>query len=98
VASFAFQSMLYRTHREMLDAIAHEWLTAGGLNTPEIVAAITDSDAALAAECVEGWGLGQAPDAYGRDETLPSHMAEYGYDAADLAAAFGRIRNATQEG
>jgi hypothetical protein len=94
MASSQFQSMLYRTRREMLDAIAHEWLTAGGLNTPDIVADINDSDVDLAAECIKGWGLDQTGEHHFDDGPEPSHMVEHDYDADDLAGAFSRVRNA----
>jgi hypothetical protein len=88
--SYEFQSTLHRTLRSMLDAIAEEWVTCGGLNGPAMVNEVfaENTDEALAAECVSGWGLDQAGD----DET-PSHMTRNDYTLADLIAAFSAYRD-----
>jgi hypothetical protein len=90
MASYEFQSMLYRNEREMLDAIAESWITADGANDAEFVADYLDinSDGEIAAECIEEWGLGVVE--YGSDR--PSHMTEHGYDADNLADAIARYR------
>ena len=87
---YEFQSNLHRTLDSMLAAIAYEFMTGGGANSPEVIDCFAHQDpSALAAECIEGWGLGQAD---GREdpfseEPAQSHMDEHGYDASDLADA-----------
>lgn len=77
-----FQSTLFRTARDLTDAIAVEWMTAGGLNDRDFVAATlaATSDEALAAEVIGGWDLNA------------EWLAARGIDASDIAAAFGRMR------
>jgi hypothetical protein len=81
----------------MLDSIAYDWITASGshgrADTTCYIAATKDmneggieTSEAIAAECIEHWGLNVAID----DET-PAHMAREGYDATDLAKAFARF-------
>lgn len=93
-----FQGSLYRTHSQMLYAIAETWLEAGGLNDREIVArGLSEmTDEQLAVEVIEAWGLGQTDgdDLYG--EPSPSHMDREGYDADDLAEAFAWFRASFQ--
>jgi hypothetical protein len=48
-----------------------------------------DAIAELAAEAIAGWGLDCGTGWCGEGEP---HMTRYGYDAKDLAAAFGRVR------
>jgi len=55
------------------------WVTARGHASP----------AELAAAAISGWGLDSAMGWCGEGEP---HMTQYGYDATDLAAAFGRVR------
>jgi hypothetical protein len=43
----------------------------------------------LSAEAIAGWGLDRGTGWCGEGEP---HMTRYGYDATDLAAAFGRVR------
>ena len=90
MTSYEFQSGLYRTEREMLDAIAEAWITAGGANSAADVAeSLGDAtDDALAAETIESWGLDRRSD----DDEIPSHMERHGYTAAALAGAFARFR------
>jgi hypothetical protein len=94
MAKHEFQSTLYRTHAQMLDAIAESWLEAGGLNSEADVAAAlrTQTDEELAAEVIEAWGLDQPG-----DDEEPSHMDREGYDEAELADGFGRFRAKRQE-
>lgn len=77
-----FQSMLFRTARDLTDAIAAEWLTAGGLNDAEEVAEAlaTYTDTHLAREAIDAWDLNA--------EWLDAR----GIDASDIVAAFSRIR------
>lgn len=84
-----FQNSLFRTTTEMLDAIASEFLSAGGTNSEEMQRAFLAeaSDAELAIEAIDGWGL----DLHG-DFDEPSHMEFNEYTDDDLAAAFGRLR------
>lgn len=85
---YEFQGIAFRSEADMLAAIAREWLSAGGLNSEAQQSQFLadDADDALAAECIEAWGLNQ-----GDDETK-SHMEFNNYSAADLAAAFGDLR------
>lgn len=87
--SYEFQSMHYRCQREMLDAIAAEWLTAGGLNSRAIIMGMHGTDAEFAEECVDGWGLDRR-DTF--DDESVSHLTRHGYTAEELAEAFGRLR------
>lgn len=82
-----FASSLYRTTTEMLDAIAEDWLSAGGANNEEAQRDFlaVASDAELASDAIDGWGLD-------RSEDGPTHMEFNEYTASDLAAAFGRLR------
>jgi hypothetical protein len=84
-----FQNSLFRTTADMLDAIAEEWLSAGGANSEEMQRAFLDesTDAELAIEAIDGWGL----DRHG-DFGEPSHMEFNEYTTSDLAAAFARLR------
>jgi hypothetical protein len=83
-----FAGILYRTHADMISAIAHEWASAGGNKAHLAESLQTQSDEALAADCIASWELDQGDDF---DET-PSHMAAEGYTATDLAAAFRELR------
>jgi hypothetical protein len=90
---------LFRTRAAMLDAIAEAWITANGHASPaEVAATLAElTDAELAAEAIEGWGLATPADAMdaamlGRPAEGPSHMEREGYSADDLAAAFARLR------
>lgn len=89
MSQYEFQSILYPTLDAMLGAIAAEWLTAGGSNSSADVAEAlaTTTDEALAAECIQGWGFGEAD-----DEFSPSPMERDGWTADDLAAAFADLR------
>lgn len=82
-----FNGTLYRTTTDMLDAIAEEWLSAGGANGIDFQRAVLDelSDDELAAEVITEWKLD------GRNDEEP-HMEFNEYSASDLAAAFGRLR------
>ncbi len=56
--SHEFQSTLFCTARAMCDAIAYEWMTAGGLNTSAEIDQFAAQGAQFyAEECIEGWGL-----------------------------------------
>ena len=85
-----FGSALYRCTSDMVRGIAAEWITAGGSWDDDMVASIlcdfTDAD--LAAECVDGFGL----DFIGDDDRTESHMKFNGYDASDIAAEFREMR------
>lgn len=85
-----FQSTLFPSQRDMLDAIAAEWLTAGGANSNEDIRGffLEYSDAEMAAEAIESWGLDQAADF----DDGESHMKREDYTAEDLAQAFARMR------
>jgi hypothetical protein len=88
--TFEFQNTLHRTADEMCDAIAGEWLSAGGMNSREtmlgFLAEMTDEQ--LAAECILGWGFDQ-PESEDAEETW---MDARGADAADIESAFANLR------
>jgi len=92
---YEWNSTLFRTRADMLDAIAHAWLTASGRNSrAETLRAFDEmTDDKLAAELIETWGLDQprSPELFEYDER-PSHMAEHEYTKEDLSAAFARAR------
>lgn len=81
--SFEFQSTLFRTLSEMLDAIAETWLGDDEDFKRESLANNTPLE--LAYECVEGFGL-NVP-----DWENPSHMEKHDYTVEDLEAAFKRL-------
>lgn len=98
---YEFQGALYRCEREMLDAIAETWLSAGGANSAETQREFlkTVSTDKLADECIEAWGL--ADDRYivadyddEGSEVRQSHMEFNDYTAADLESAFWRLSSA----
>lgn len=62
MAEFEFQGMLYRTEAEMDAAVAREWLTAGGSNSPAVVAAANPG--AEAAECSRAWDVDTDEEAF----------------------------------
>jgi hypothetical protein len=59
--NYEFQSTLHQNSHHMCAAIAHEWMTAGGMNSSaaisEILANPQNSARALATECIEAWDL-----------------------------------------
>jgi len=91
-----FGNLLYRSQRQMLDAIAESWLSADGNNTDADQRRFLDTTSAaeLAAECIDGWGLNRAVGGGDSDDENPPHMDQQDYTAGDLAAAFGRLRGA----
>lgn len=77
-----FQSQLFGSRRELTDAIAEAWMTAGGKNKPSDVDRMLDDGLDLndaVDEMLEAWEIG------------PEWMAERGIDRSDLVAAFGRF-------
>lgn len=82
-----FQGTLFATRRAMLDAVACEWITAGGQNhSDEIDAACGLGAAALADECIRGWGLVDQIDDSGE-----TWLARRDCTRDDLEAAFSRF-------
>ena len=92
-----FQSTIYNSQGDMLDAIAVEWLTAGGANDIEFIRAYLrdKADAELADEAIKGWRLDRPDEGF--EPRDPSHMEQEGYTAADLAKAFARLRASPSE-
>ena len=102
--NYEFQSTLYRSERAMLDAIAYEWVTAGGQNRPDDVTEIlgAEDDRFLAAECIAAWELDvrsgdEEPEDWEDEDSVmvpvaDSHMDLQQYDREDLRAAFARFR------
>lgn len=79
-----FQSTLYPTARAMCDAIAYEWMTAGGANSPSDIDALVLNAQAYAEECITEWELlAQVDDS--------DWLAVRGASAADVLEAFERF-------
>src|SRR5690554_2936796 len=89
VMSYEFQATMFNTPSQMCDAIAREWISAGGLNSrDDITSALRDyTDDQLVAECVEGWGLSQEVGDEGK-----TWMEVRDIDLSDLKAGFARAR------
>ncbi len=82
MTDFEFQGTLHRCLRQMHDAIAEEWLSAGGLNSHEEMQELFKlTDEQLTCRVVEGFGL-----------HLDGHV-----DRGELAAAFRRLREQLDE-
>ena len=105
MTKFEIGGVLYRNWRDAIDAIAEEWITAGGANSDADVAEAfaTMTDEQLAAECIDGWRLDEERHDERNDEWDPedeesprylSVMTRDEWDAADRADAFGRQRAA----
>lgn len=83
-----FQSTLYPTARAMCDAIAYEWMTAGGDNTSADIDEYAAQGAQFhAEECIEGWGLLRVVD----DDTGRTWLDEREADAGMVLRAFERF-------
>jgi hypothetical protein len=80
-----FQSTLYPTSRAMCDAIAYEWMTAGGANNPASIDAMTQSAQHHAEECIEGWNL------LAQTESGNDWLADRDSSAAEVLEAFERF-------
>lgn len=87
MSAYQFAGSVYDTSDKYHDAIAGEWLSAGGLNgRGEILIALRDwTDARLAAECAESWdfdtedfSIEELADAFGRIRANPA--AAFGWD------------------
>lgn len=85
-----FSGQLYRTTSAMLDAIAHEFMTAGGLNSPAQINHMINAEGLTAEraarEAIEGWNLGHT-----EYDDEPSHMAANSYSEDDLVAAMQKF-------
>jgi hypothetical protein len=90
MTSLEFQSTLFRTERDMLDAIAREWLSASGANDRETMQEFLaeHEDEMFAAECITNWGLDQRV----RDDDEQTWMEARGVEEFDLIQAFARLR------
>ena len=88
---YVWGGSLYQTRAAMLDAIAAAWATAWGRNSQAetLQAFEKKTDAELAEETIDAWGLDSDAELCAEGDT---HMTRFGYTAADLAAAFGRLR------
>lgn len=87
--TYEFAGTLYPNCRAMLDAMAFDWMTAGGNNNPEdmdwlVNAGLTAKEASD--ECIDGWKLDEPLNGEGE-----SDMEKHGYDRDDLIAAFERF-------
>ena len=78
MSNYQFAGSLYRTESDMLDAIAHAWVTSNGNATFDDVVSIlrNASDDDLTANAISE----RDPDT--------SHMARHGYEPTDLKQAF----------
>jgi len=67
--SWTFQGIAYQTKRDYYAAIAHEWLSAGGLNDRRSVRVTfaETSDDELADEVIEGWNFAGEKPPFERD-------------------------------
>jgi ribonuclease HI len=85
-----FQNTLHRTRREMLAAVASEWLSAGGSNSRDTMIDELQirSDASLAAEAIELLGLDQPEN----EDSTETWMEKRGVERADLVEAFHDLR------
>jgi hypothetical protein len=92
--TYEFQNTIYRTSTDLLDAIAYEWLTAGGLNGPDVIKELQadKTDAELARECIKGWGLDEPFDGSDDEDPPRSWMDERGITEEDLVEAFNQYR------
>lgn len=80
-----FAGTIYPSTGAMLSGIAYEYMTAGGINSPEQITDMIDNGLTpeqAAREAIEGWTLDR-PD--GDDEL--SHMDACGYTEAGLIEA-----------
>jgi hypothetical protein len=87
---YEFGGCLYDTRTALLAAVAETWLTGGRKNSAADILAMTESDEALAAECLEAWELDQPRNAYG-DET-ESQLEVWDVSVADLVDAVAAYR------
>lgn len=86
--SYKFQSALFYSRTDLCNAIAGEWMTAGGLNSRQDVDdACTQGAESLAAECIDGWGLDQ-PES---DLDPTTWMRARETDRDDIVRAFERF-------
>jgi hypothetical protein len=91
--TYEFQNTIYRTSTDLLDALAYEWLTKGGLNGPKEIAQLQTgkTDKELARECIKGWELDEGIDV-DADGRPYSWMSERGIWEEDLVEAFNQYR------
>jgi hypothetical protein len=97
MSNYEFGGSLYSNRAMVLNAIAGEWMHAGGANSEADIqeALATFSDAELAAECIDAWQLDRETQAEDpEDDDVPSAMERDDWTAEDLAAAFARQREA----
>lgn len=88
-----FQNTLFSTVSQMCDAIAYEWMTAGGKNSATGVTELLRVDTAEghAQECIEAWGL-DAPASNGYEETREkTWLQARNADTDDVTRAFERF-------
>lgn len=84
--TYEFQGTLFRNSASMHDAIAYEWITAGGRNPPDDIAKSLSgaTDATLANEAIAAWDL------LGTDGDGARIMTDF--ERAELIDAFARFR------
>ncbi|MCR9276234.1 MULTISPECIES: hypothetical protein [unclassified Mameliella] len=103
MSGYVFQNVEFATCDLMLDAIAYEYMTGGGQNSPaqvdDIIACEGDCPAiranlitladAMADSCIHGLDLGED-----NDDGTPGHMDCHNYSTEELAAAMQRFLEA----
>ena len=84
--SFEFQSTLYHTQSTTCAAIAYEWMTAGGANSPDQVTELLSGRTAeaLADEAIIEWGLDQPS----TQDDSQNWMQYRGVNRNDIVTAF----------
>jgi hypothetical protein len=94
MSTYEFGGSLYSNRAQVVNAIAGEWLTAGGANHADDIrdALERQSDAEMAGECIDGWRLNEAPESWPSDDEAQSAMERDDWTAEDLAAAFAQLR------
>lgn len=97
--TYEFQSTLFRTSRDVADAIAEEWITAGGSNGPGFIADYLSAHTSeyVASEAIDGWDLNATVKTGHFDEdgneTTETWLESRELTAEDIAAAVDRFRN-----
>lgn len=89
MAILEFQNTLFRTEREMLDAVAYAWLSADGLNDHDTMVSFIAEQTThqLASECIQAWGLDR-PEHEGDEQTW---MEKRRVTFDDIQEAFARL-------
>ncbi len=95
--TYEFQASLFLNSREVADAIAMEYLTAGGGNSEDQVREFlrVSTDAEMADEAIREWGLNNPVAAgYNEDGDIVTSpwLETRGLDRDDIVSAIARYR------